>query len=352
MQRTGVALAMWMAFLAFNKANGGFLCVHVAVHRGEPLTLLFVELIRLLGRGAMSKIPGKMTRKQHWIPRFYLKGFSDSSGRLHVFRRESVSFFKSDSEGICASRDLYEVPYSDEIQSSDKYYSQNLIERRLSEMESRLAKAFDGLIKSCESGLLNEGVGEEGRLAICFLAANLIVRHPALLGEERSKAADYASSFEDEGFLTFKELEMLEWSGWCGDRTAVSELAIMSAHLLSNDKRVPQNRIYNSFADKNLCIMEAPVGSSFIATSFPLFVVGSDGSLDSYEFDYAFIPLCSRYGASFTNDDRGFYRNLNHEELLTQNVLLLSNCPNWDIAFGCGRGPLTKAIEQWRLNSL
>ena len=26
----------------------------------------------------MSKLPGKMTRKQHWVPRFYLRHFADS----------------------------------------------------------------------------------------------------------------------------------------------------------------------------------------------------------------------------------------------------------------------------------
>ena len=40
----------------------------------------------------MSKLPGKMTRKQHWVPRFYLHHFADSSGQLHAYSRQKSSF--------------------------------------------------------------------------------------------------------------------------------------------------------------------------------------------------------------------------------------------------------------------
>ena len=39
----------------------------------------------------MSKRPGKMTRKQHWVPQFYPRHFADSSGRLHVYGRQKGS---------------------------------------------------------------------------------------------------------------------------------------------------------------------------------------------------------------------------------------------------------------------
>jgi|GEM_PF-4535291 len=40
----------------------------------------------------MSKLPGKMTRKQHWVPRFYLRHFANSSGQLHAYNRQKSSF--------------------------------------------------------------------------------------------------------------------------------------------------------------------------------------------------------------------------------------------------------------------
>ncbi len=40
----------------------------------------------------MSKQSGKMTRKQYWVPRFYLHHFADSSGQLHAYSRQKSSF--------------------------------------------------------------------------------------------------------------------------------------------------------------------------------------------------------------------------------------------------------------------
>ena len=42
----------------------------------------------------MSKLPGKMTRKQHWVPQFYLRHFADSSGQLHAYNRQKSSFLE------------------------------------------------------------------------------------------------------------------------------------------------------------------------------------------------------------------------------------------------------------------
>lgn len=42
----------------------------------------------------MSKLSGKMTRKQHWVPRFYLRHFVDSSGQLHTYSRQKSSFLE------------------------------------------------------------------------------------------------------------------------------------------------------------------------------------------------------------------------------------------------------------------
>lgn len=42
----------------------------------------------------MSKLPRKMTRKQHWVPQFYLRHFADSSGQLHAYSRQKSSFLE------------------------------------------------------------------------------------------------------------------------------------------------------------------------------------------------------------------------------------------------------------------
>ena len=92
----------------------------------------------------MSKLPGKMTRKQHWVPRFYLRHVADASGQLHAYRRQKGSFFRTNCENLCSMRDLYEVEHADATgDATDRFYAQNLIEVKLSELESRIAPLYD-----------------------------------------------------------------------------------------------------------------------------------------------------------------------------------------------------------------
>ena len=53
----------------------------------------------------MSKLPGKMTRKQHWVPRFYLRHFANSSGQLHAYSRQKSSFLE-----VIVRRFKYDAP--------------------------------------------------------------------------------------------------------------------------------------------------------------------------------------------------------------------------------------------------
>lgn len=99
----------------------------------------------------MSKLPGKMTRKQHWVPRFYLRHFADSSGQLHAYSRQKGSFFRTNCENLCSMRDLYEVEHADATgDATDRFYAQNLIEVKLSELEEPHRAALRSLFGTPE----------------------------------------------------------------------------------------------------------------------------------------------------------------------------------------------------------
>ena len=90
----------------------------------------------------MSKLPGKMTRKQHWVPRFYLRHFADSSGQLHAYSRQKGSFFRTNCENLCSMRDLYEVEHVTSMpmrQAMRQTDSMRRTSSRLSYLSSRAA---------------------------------------------------------------------------------------------------------------------------------------------------------------------------------------------------------------------
>lgn len=296
----------------------------------------------------MSKLPGKMTRKQHWVPRFYLRHFADSSGQLHVYNKNSGVFYRTKVEDVCSKRDLYEVRYSNIVNDSDdKYYAQNLIEAKLSENESQISVCYSGLLQCCKDAILEGDAFRQGRQAVCKLASNLIVRHPATMLANRNRAREDSSKLLEDVVLTEEEKALLDWSGWNDDHEALAELSVSATLLFSEDSSVPANRISEAFLEKRFCILEAPIGSGFVTTSMPMFIIGPED--DSYDFDFAYMPLSSKHAALFTTDSsfESLHRlDFQHCELI--NRLLLLNCEHWDVALSRGNGPLEHAVRDWK----
>lgn len=221
----------------------------------------------------MSKLPGKMTRKQHWVPRFYLRHFADSSGQLHAYNKSNGVFYRTKVEDVCSKRDLYEVKYSDiEADSDDKYYAQNLIEAKLSESESQISVCYSGLLQCCKDAILEGDAFRRGRQAVCKLASNLIVRHPATMLANRNRSREDSSKLLEDVVLTEEEKALLD----CNDHEALAELSVSATLLFSEDGSVPANRISEAFLEKRLCILEAPIGSGFVTTSMPMFIIGPE----------------------------------------------------------------------------
>lgn len=295
----------------------------------------------------MSKQSGKMTRKQHWVPQFYLRHFADSSGRLYAYSKSSGDFYRTKTENVCSKRDLYEVKHSDiKADSDDRYYAQNFIEARLSEDESRISVPYTQLLRCCRDATLEGDTFRRGRQAVCELASNLIVRHPVAMQGDRRKAREESSLLQVNGVLTEADRALLDYSGWNGDHKALAELSVTATLLFSEDGSVPANRIYKAFLEKQFCVLEAPIGSGFITTSMPMFIIGPED--DSYVFDFAYMPLSSKHAALFTTDSslESFYRlNVPHIELM--NRLLLLNCRHWDVALSRENDPLKHAVCDW-----
>lgn len=300
----------------------------------------------------MSKLPGKMTRKQHWVPQFYLRHFADSSGQLHAYNKSNGVFYRTKVENVCSKRDLYEVQYSDiEADSDDKYYAQNLIETKLSESESRISVSYSRLLQCCKDAIFEGDAFRQGRQAVCKLASNLIVRHPATMLADRNRAREDSSMLLEDVVLTEEEKALLDWSGWNGDHKALAEFSVSATLLFSKDGSVPANRIYEAFLEKRFCILEAPIGSGFVTTSMPMFIIGPEN--ESYDFDFAYMPLSSKYAAAFSDGPLFLpFARLDFSGTEFMNRLLLLNCKHWDVAISRGSGPLEHAIRDWRRSIL
>lgn len=283
--------------------------------------------------------PSKLTRKQHWVPQFYLRHFADSNECLWAHRRNSDKIFSTKVNGICYERDLHEIRFSESDKPTD-FYMPNYIENRLSKIESCLARSYSKLLNDCDSFHLTP----DDQLALCFFIAHLLVRHPNLIKQEQERISPFFTSRQIESEVTSAELKALEQSGWREDGNALVKLAVENVLLLSDNERAPLFRLYEQFANKRVCIYKARAGANFISTSALYFIIGPED--DSYEFDFAYMPLSSRYAALFTsNDSIPVFNRLNLSEVDQLNQLLLLNSPIWETAFAQAKWPLEKVLS-------
>ena len=183
-----------------------------------------------------------------------------------------------------------------------------------------------------------------------LLAANMFIRHPLILGDERSKAEAIVAKVLAEGGITEQERLTLSQVGLDNDLEGVTEVAIMQTSLFSGDPEIPINRIYNMLADKRMCVIEAPAGMGFITTSMPLAFKGI--SDDSYEVDEAYMPLSSKYAAHFTDDsEEPDIRRASIEEAVRSNTALLMLNGLWDTAMSGANATLEAAVKNWKMLS-
>lgn len=290
----------------------------------------------------------KNTKKQHWIPQFYLRCFSDAHGGLHAYNSQSDKFYPTNTRDTCSSNYLYEVPRSQKhSEDGTRFLQLNRIENQLSRTEHLLAQSYSKLIHSCEHGKLEGEDFEDGRLSACYLFACMTERHPLAIEDRRTSAAKIARDYLESGQLTTKEAERLKAHGMEGELEGLAEHFAMEA-AFSSERKVAQKRVYSELCGKRLVIVEAPTGIEFVSTSLPLYFVGDQVS--EFRFDVAYLPLSGRYACFFVGErGKAARHTATYAEVRRCNLNLLTAHSVWDIAYAKSQGSLEVSVRDWRI---
>lgn len=142
-------------------------------------------------------MPG--VKNQHYVPRFYLKSFTDDSGYLSVVRRDAGGLkpvFRTKPENVCAENYLYEVRRRGS-QGDDGFIEKGVIEDKLGKTESKLAPAYQSLLNCLDRGELLKN--KDGVDLVIELVAFLIARNPMWLNEVRGAACNRSKELEATG---------------------------------------------------------------------------------------------------------------------------------------------------------
>lgn len=118
-------------------------------------------------------------KKQHYVPQYYLRRFSDDSDKLWVYNRKSGKTYKSRSEDVCERNYHYEMEARGQRSWHGRHLLPGKIEKKLSEIESEQAL----LLRKIDFQLGIGRIHEKERRALLWLVGHLIARHPAMLAD-------------------------------------------------------------------------------------------------------------------------------------------------------------------------
>ena len=128
----------------------------------------------------------KLTKKQHYVPVWYLKNFTNEKGFVHVWDKSKGEKFEAPPIAICREDYLYETAWKGSPDNT-KFVLSNQIENTFSEEERK----HSALVKRILNILLdkrNRGAvvcrSQEERKTMSSLVANLYLRNPVIINEE------------------------------------------------------------------------------------------------------------------------------------------------------------------------
>lgn len=296
-------------------------------------------------------MPG--VKNQHYVPRFYLRSFTDDSGYLSVVRRDAGGLkpvFRTKPENVCAENYLYEVKRR-VSNGDDGFIEKGVIEDALGKIENNLAPAYRTLLSCLDSGKLPKGeecVALISRLA--FLLASLIARSPKWLSRVRGNAGAHSVELLSNAFFSDKDISQMDLAGYGNEFEPIVELACLDTALFRFDKGAPMYDLLVLLLDMDCLFYIAPEGSEFITSSLPVHAEWKDESDESPCGIY--FPLSPRHAVVFRQrleEDR--YVSITRMaaiEVDSFNRILMNGDGLWEFLIAKDRLYLERLIGQYQ----
>lgn len=139
----------------------------------------------------MSRLAEENTpKKQHYVPQYYLRRFSDDCDSLWVYNRKTGKTYKSRSE------DVYERNYHYEMEArcQRSWHGRHLLPGKIEKKLSQIEGEQSALLRKIDIQIVSGRVHEKERRTLSWLVGHLIARHPAMLANYEP---DYDAMYSD-----------------------------------------------------------------------------------------------------------------------------------------------------------
>ena len=204
-----------------------------------------------------------MTKKQHYVPQFYLRNFTSDDNKLWVFDRVKREYYLRTPKEVCFAKYLYETPWNGENPKLGKFVLENQIENYFADREGEYSPLLKRIVDICKDPLNRNALicsNEEKKMLASFVA-NLFVRNPWSLKQIESD-------------LPLEELKKNEEIQAIEQIIQIMGLGDIDSLVKAADKRVwlteefDGSRLAPRILEMNYIFLVSN-GESFITSSFP-----------------------------------------------------------------------------------
>lgn len=233
------------------------------------------------------------TKKQHYIPKFYLRQFAEGE-HIYVYDKVIRKLYRRKIDEVCCEKHLYETKWSSSKHPDKKFLNYNKIEKDLSRRESEYSKLIKKINKICLSG-------ENDNALICrksekeqlrSFVANITCRHPRYIKAVDEDVVNSNLSDDEEMQPYVEIINTFD----LGDPKAFLRMGAKIGVLSEDMEESPSNEVKKQLESMEFCFCVTD-NKEFIISDYPLFVAHKDEESD--ELDSLFIPLHPKVGILF-----------------------------------------------------
>lgn len=232
-----------------------------------------------------------MTKREHYVPEFYLKRFTDNDGKVWVYDKKHKREYKSKPTNICVQNNLYETEWTGDNKFNGKYLLQNKIENEFKKYEKDFAESLRWLDKKVVSKKEQESIEIPERIryqVVCFIT-NLVHRNPKVMEKNNISEINEKRIHKDRKATLSSLLDELEIGG-------------CDSFIVSAQKQIfLLKEIGGPIDDWIKEIMEMPI--TFFYNKNDMFITGDFPVIFGRETDgrYIYLPISSN-SAIFISD--------------------------------------------------
>ncbi len=121
-----------------------------------------------------------MTKKQHYVPQFYLRNFTSDDNKLWVYDRVKGEYYFQAPKEVCYEKYLYETPWKEEDPKLGKFVLENQIEDYFAGREGEYSLLLKRIVDICRNPQNRNALicGHKEKELLASFVANIFVRNP------------------------------------------------------------------------------------------------------------------------------------------------------------------------------